>query len=105
MRVLTLNAGSNSLKFEAVDVRDRHDGNNIVWGTTLLSGTFENIGKDSAAFSLLEHKKVTRWIVLAIGFVNTSAPILQRWTEQMRLFSAEGFWKTRRSCANASAPD
>jgi acetate kinase len=59
MHVLTLNAGSSSLKFEAVGIPDRHNGESILWGTSLLSGPYENIGKDSAAFSLPEHKKAT----------------------------------------------
>ena len=52
MNILTLNSGSNSLKFEIVasDTRDS-------FGTSLISGVYDNIGKDNSVFALLENKQ------------------------------------------------
>jgi acetate kinase len=54
MKMLTLNAGSNSLKFEVVDQPGGRDD----FGTSLLAGSIDDIGKGNAAFSLLQGKKI-----------------------------------------------
>ena len=55
MKILALNAGSNSLKFELVEAAAGHAG----FGTSLLSGAFDNIGKSDAEFSLFDGKEAT----------------------------------------------
>jgi acetate kinase len=58
MTILTLNAGSNSLKFEIVAAEGRRSrGDQSHFGSSLISGAYDNIGKDDAAFSLLEKKR------------------------------------------------
>jgi acetate kinase len=57
MKVLALNAGSNSLKFEVVDQPAAAPGNRAEFGKSLLAGSIDDIGKSGAAFSLLKDKK------------------------------------------------
>src|SRR4051794_35329139 len=52
MKILALNAGSNSLKFEIVSaLPGEHD-----FGKTVLSGSYDDIGKNASKFSLLKNK-------------------------------------------------
>ncbi len=53
MKILTLNAGSNSLKFEVVEVVGQDAG----FGRSLVSGSYDNIGKDDGKFSLFDGKR------------------------------------------------
>ena len=53
MNVLVLNAGSNSLKFEIVDAKPDEAAGEIQFGRSLVSGAYDDIGKESAAFRLL----------------------------------------------------
>jgi acetate kinase len=59
MKVLALNAGSNSLKFEVVDQSDGGPGTRNEFGTSLLAGSIDDIGKSNASFSLLKDKKTS----------------------------------------------
>jgi len=52
MIVLTLNAGSNSLKFEIV-AAEADSG----FGASLIAGAYDDIGKEHSVFSLLENKR------------------------------------------------
>lgn len=54
MRVLTLNAGSNSLKFEIVEAETQtgKPDEQASFGKTLTSGSYDDIGKEQAAFTL-----------------------------------------------------
>ncbi|MBV8829077.1 MAG: hypothetical protein JO108_07570, partial [Acidobacteriaceae bacterium] len=54
MKILALNAGSNSLKFQVVD---QSEGGKR-FGTSLVSGGYDNIGKEGGTFSLYEGKRV-----------------------------------------------
>jgi acetate kinase len=61
MIILTLNAGSNSLKFEIIAVEPyRAGGGPPEFGRSLLSGAYDDIGKESSTFSLLEGKRIAR---------------------------------------------
>lgn len=59
MNILTLNSGSNSLKFEIVagepnrGAPDEQGG----FGASLLAGSYDNIGKPNSLFSLLQNKQ------------------------------------------------
>ncbi len=53
MKILTLNAGSNSLKFEIVEAVGR----DAEFGRSLVSGSYDNIGKDNGEFSLFDGKR------------------------------------------------
>ena len=58
MRILALNTGSNSLKFELVDLPVQTLPGPIDWGRSTISGSYDDIGKPSAVFQLFEGKKV-----------------------------------------------
>lgn len=58
MKILTLNAGSNSLKFEIVETEPTASSSAAeLFGKSLVAGVYENIGKSSSSFALLEGKK------------------------------------------------
>ncbi len=54
MRILALNAGSNSLKFQVVD---QPEGKSH-FGKILLSGGYDQIGKEGGTFSLFDGKRI-----------------------------------------------
>jgi acetate kinase len=60
MKVLTLNAGSNSLKFEVVAAESRNSGvdNQPSFGISLVAGAYDNVGREHSAFTLIENKQV-----------------------------------------------
>jgi acetate kinase len=57
MNILTLNAGSNSLKFEIVAAEANSSGWNDRprFGSSIVAGAYDNIGKEHSAFTLLEN--------------------------------------------------
>jgi acetate kinase len=56
MKILVLNSGSNSLKFEVIDAEPNTEGadEKTEWGSTLISGAYDNVGKPHSRFSLLK---------------------------------------------------
>jgi acetate kinase len=61
MNVLTLNAGSNSLKFEIVATLPAGTADPTrpaPFGCSLISGSYDDIGRENSAFSLFERKQV-----------------------------------------------
>ena len=62
MNILSLNAGSNSLKFEivAAEPDKSHLQGRREFGRSLVSGAYDNIGKESSTFSLLDGKQIRR---------------------------------------------
>jgi acetate kinase len=60
MNILTLNSGSNSLKFEIVAAEPNHKAieSQITFGSSLIAGSYDNIGKPDSLFSLLKNKQV-----------------------------------------------
>lgn len=59
MKILALNSGSNSLKFEIVNLQpgDINREGSTEFGQTLLSGSYDNVGKQHGTFSLLDGAK------------------------------------------------
>jgi acetate kinase len=57
MNILTLNAGSNSLKFEVVAVEPENRSEPSPFGKSLVTGTYDDIGKEHSSFALLENKQ------------------------------------------------
>ncbi len=59
MHILTLNSGSNSLKFEIITAEPNHGTHEpqVGFGSSLVAGSYDNIGKRDAVFSLLQNKK------------------------------------------------
>lgn len=61
MIILSLNAGSNSLKFEIIAAEPHRLKNGTPeFGRSLVSGAYDDIGKESSTFSLLDGKRITR---------------------------------------------
>jgi len=53
MNILTLNAGSNSLKFEIIAAQP----GSSAFGRSLLTGSYDDVGKQNSAFTLLDGKQ------------------------------------------------
>ncbi len=86
MKVLSLNAGSNSLKFEIVEVNT--DGWNTTkeppvsqFGQTIVSGSYDNIGKDGGCFSLFEGKRSVHSEDVELQDYAAGAKLLSDWIE------------------------
>ncbi|HEY3458311.1 MAG TPA: acetate/propionate family kinase [Bryobacteraceae bacterium] len=77
MNILTLNAGSNSLKFEIV-AAEPGDG----FGASLLTGAYDNIGKEHSLFSLLENKKAFHTEAIEVHDYRHAAELLFDWIER-----------------------
>ncbi|HEY6990246.1 MAG TPA: acetate/propionate family kinase [Bryobacteraceae bacterium] len=76
MNILTLNAGSNSLKFEIVAAKPGGG-----FGESLLAGAYDNIGKEHSVFSLLENKKAVHTEATEIRDYGHAAELLFDWIE------------------------
>ena len=83
MKVLALNSGSNSLKFEVVDVPQgtRLGGEKIEFGRTLLGGAYDNIGKENGVFSLSDGSAGAAQKSLPIRDYAHAAELLCEWLE------------------------
>lgn len=83
MRILTLNAGSNSLKFEIIEEhRSRHHRNGDGFGKVILAGSYDDIGKAAAKFSLLDGKRPKKEQRLEIRDHKHAATLLLDWLQQ-----------------------
>ena len=84
MNVLTLNTGSNSLKFELVAVEPNNSPTNDqpTFGRSLLAGTYDNIGKAHSTFALLENKQIRQKEEMEIRDHGQAAELLFNWIEQ-----------------------
>lgn len=78
MKILTLNAGSNSLKFEIVAVESRQTG----FGSSLVAGAYDDIGKEHSAFSLAEKKQVRYSEEKRVDDHGQAVELLFDWIEQ-----------------------
>jgi acetate kinase len=78
MLVLVLNAGCNSLKFEVVD----QSGSANDFGSSLLAGSIDDIGKSNAAFSLLKDKKTSFKKSVGVADHGVAAGLVLDWFEQ-----------------------
>ena len=77
MNILTLNAGSNSLKFEIVAAQSGGG-----FGESLSAGAYDNIGKEHSVFSLLENKKALHTEETEIRDYGHAADLLFDWIER-----------------------
>ena len=77
MIVLTLNAGSNSLKFEIV-AAEADSG----FGASLIAGAYDDIGKEHSVFSLLENKRPYQSEELEIHDHGHATKLLFEWIER-----------------------
>ncbi|HTV79569.1 MAG TPA: acetate/propionate family kinase [Steroidobacteraceae bacterium] len=77
MLILTLNAGSNSLKFEFV----RTAQGAAKWGESVLAGAFDDIGKPEAKFSLRSGKRVVSSRRHSAGSHEEAARALFEWVD------------------------
>ena len=78
MRILTLNAGSNSLKFEVVAAEP----GNKSFGRSLLSGSYDDIGKEGSSFALLQRKQPRDKQNLPIRDHGHATELLLEWLKQ-----------------------
>jgi acetate kinase len=76
MIVLTLNAGSNSLKFEIV-AAEAGGG----FGSSLAAGAYDNIGKDHSVFALLKNKRAFQSEEMEIRDYEHATNLLFDWIE------------------------
>jgi acetate kinase len=77
MTVLTLNAGSNSLKFEIV-AAEAGGG----FGSSLAAGACDNIGKDHSVFALLKNKRAFQSEEMEIRDYGHATNLLFDWIER-----------------------
>jgi acetate kinase len=80
MNILILNAGSNSLKFEIV-AAERGDGRELQFGRSLISGAYDDIGKEGSAFSILENKQVRSKEDVSVRDYGHAMELLLAWLE------------------------
>ncbi len=77
MNILSLNAGSNSLKFEIVAAEPDGD-----FGQSLLAGAYDDIGKPGSAFSLWEGKQIRHKEPIEIRDHGHATELLFDWIER-----------------------
>jgi acetate kinase len=75
--ILTLNAGSNSLKFELVSAESGGG-----FGASLAAGAYDNIGKEHSAFSLLRNKQAFQKRDMEIRDYAHATELLFEWIER-----------------------
>jgi acetate kinase len=90
VRILTLNAGSNSLKFEFVRMpgpgqgegegqREGQGSSQTGWGESVLAGSMDDVGKDTCRFTLTSNKQVLHSQKCAAGGYEEAARYLFDW--------------------------
>jgi acetate kinase len=84
MNILALNAGSNSLKFEIVAVQpnNRAAGEESVFGRTMTTGAYDNIGKEDATFTLFQGKSIRQQKQIEIQDHGQATELLFDWIDQ-----------------------
>jgi len=81
MNVLTLNAGSNSLKFEIVALEPQASGDSL-FGSSVLAGVYDNIGKKDSIFALLDNKRPRDQQGIEIRDHGHATELLLKWIEE-----------------------
>jgi len=83
MNILTLNAGSNSLKFEivAAEADSRGSEDRPTFGSSVVAGAYDNIGKEHSAFTLLENKQTWHREEIEIRDHGHATKLLFDWIE------------------------
>jgi acetate kinase len=84
MNILTLNAGSNSLKFEIIATQPSatEPENQLRFGSSLIAGACDDIGKEHSAFSLRKNKHKLRREEVQIRDHGRATELLFDWIEQ-----------------------
>jgi acetate kinase len=84
MNILTLNSGSNSLKFEMVAAESRNSGadNQPSFGVSLVAGAYDNVGKEHSAFTLFENKQIRNKQETTIRDHGHATELLFDWIER-----------------------
>jgi acetate kinase len=84
MKILTLNSGSNSLKFEIVVTEPNHGAaeSQVTFGSSLISGSYDNIGKPNSLFSLLQDKVARSQEQIEIHDHGHAAELLLDWIDK-----------------------
>jgi acetate kinase len=77
MNILTLNPGSNSLKFSIVQTEPGASG----FGRTVVAGSYDDLGKPESAFSLLDGKRVRQKDKVAVNDSGHATNLLFDWLE------------------------
>ncbi len=83
MKILVLNSGSNSLKFELVEAvpqRETAD-EKTEWGSTLFSGAYDDIGKPDARFSVVQKGQQVRSEKTSVPDYGDAARLLFDWLD------------------------
>jgi len=83
MKILVLNSGSNSLKFELVDAEPNAEAEEerTKWGSTLVSGEYDNVGKPNSKFSVLQNGNQVRSDKTQVRDYGHAAELLFNWIE------------------------
>jgi acetate kinase len=83
MKILVLNSGSNSLKFELVEAEPHAEAEEerTKWGSTLVSGAYDDVGKSSSKFSLLQNGNQVRSDKTQVRDYGHAAELLFDWIE------------------------
>jgi acetate kinase len=84
MNVLILNSGSNSLKFEIIAAEPNHGAPHaeVSFGSSLIAGSYDNIGKPDSMFSLLEHKQARHSEKVEVRDHGHATELLLNWIER-----------------------
>lgn len=84
MNILALNTGSNSLKFEivAVERMTAKPEQEVRFGRSILSGAYDNIGRERSTFSLLDNKQVRHKEEREVRDHGHAAELLLDWIAQ-----------------------
>ncbi len=82
MKILVLNSGSNSLKFELIEADpNTHQEEKTHWGSTAVSGTYDNVGKPHSTFSLMRDGQQLRKEETEVRDYGHAAELLFDWIE------------------------
>ncbi|MFL6450293.1 MAG: acetate/propionate family kinase [Bryobacteraceae bacterium] len=83
MKILVLNSGSNSLKFELIDAEPNTEGadEETRWGSTLVAGGYDNIGKPHSTSSVLAYGKQVHKEETEVRDYGHAAELLFQWIE------------------------
>ena len=80
MNILTLNTGSNSLKFEIVAIPS--SGERPGFGSSLVSGAFDDVGKPNSSFKLFDHKRERQKTAVSFRDLGEATSWLLNWVDE-----------------------
>jgi acetate kinase len=79
MKILVLNAGSNSLKFEVLEAKPDGDDR---FGSVILAGSYDDVGKDHSSFSVGPNKSTGNKQAQKVRDHGHATELLFNWIEQ-----------------------